>query len=188
MRLILVAAPGAGKSQQSKMIVSEFGLTYFSSGMFFRDYFGRENIFQGYKKEDFDRGILCSDDIVNSMVKISLPFDNYLLDGYPRTLPQVEFLDEDICKNGIDYRVIHLDVPLEVCRERLVRRGSLEARSDDQERVIIDRLNIYERLTGLVVEHYRARGLLIETSGLGSIEDVSSRLREKIKTYKDGHL
>jgi adenylate kinase len=128
-----------------------------------------------------DSGGYVSDDITNSIVAERLAqrdcADGFLLDGYPRTVPQVETLDAALAAAGTSLdAVVSLVADVEEVVLRLLKRAEIEGRSDDNEDTIRVRLQVYAEQTAPLLEIYRSRGLLVEVDGLGPIEDVSQRL------------
>lgn len=185
MRLILVAPPGAGKSEQAKRLVREFNLTYISTGSIFRNHFATHDRFGTYTKAQFNSGILCDDDTTNKLVEQSLPEDNYLLDGYPRTLPQGRFFQASMTKRDLVYRVVFLSVPESVSMGRLLKRKGIEGRADDADAVIRNRFKVYKEQTSPLIPFYKKLGILIEQKGTGELEQIFKELKAKIeRAYK----
>jgi adenylate kinase len=128
-----------------------------------------------------DSGGLVSDEITNAVVAERLTESDcvagFLLDGYPRTLQQVEALDDFLASSGQSLdAVISLLADVDEVVDRLLKRAEVEGRSDDTVDTIRRRQAIYRRETEPLLEVYRDRGLLVEVDGLGAVEDVSARL------------
>ncbi len=186
MRLILMGPPGAGKGTQAKVVAERFGIPAISTGDIFR-----ENVSEGTElgrkaKEYMDAGEYVPDEITNLMVRNRIDEPDaepgFLLDGYPRTLAQVEELDGMIQYTGhrLD-AVVVLAVDSEELIKRLLERAQTEGRADDTEEVIRRRQEVYAEQTEPLIEVYRERDLLIEVDGMGEVDDVTARIFEALK-------
>jgi adenylate kinase len=189
MRLILMGPPGAGKGTQAKTIGDHFGIPAISTGDIFR-----ANVSEGTElgleaKRYMDAGEYVPDEVTNLMVRNRIDEDDakpgFLLDGYPRTLQQVEELDGMISFTGhkLD-AVVVLTVNSEELVQRLLQRAKTEGRADDTEDVIRRRQEVYSEQTEPLIGVYRERGLLIEVDGLGEIDDVTKRIFEALDTVQ----
>ncbi len=207
MRLVLVGPPGAGKGTQAQFIAEHLGVPTISTGDIFR-----ANVSQGtplglQAKAFMDRGDLVPDDVTIDMVRIRLAEDDarqgFLLDGFPRTVPQAEVLDNMLVDAGVK-----LDVVLElvVDDDEVIRRlsgrrtcrscnhiwhvdfdppavegvcdidgGELYQRDDDQADTIANRLTVYADATSPLVNYYAGRGLLIGIDATGPVDDITQR-------------
>lgn len=181
MRLIIMGPPGAGKGTQAKFIADHFGIPAISTGDIFR-----ANVTSGTElgveaKRYMDAGEYVPDAVTNLMVqgRIEEPDaePGFLLDGYPRTLAQVEELDGMIKNTGhaLD-AVVVLTVDQDEVVDRLLQRAQIEGRADDTAEVIRRRQELYAEETAPLIEVYRDRGLLIEVDGLGEITEVTERI------------
>ena len=181
MRLILMGPPGAGKGTQAKFVAARFGIPAISTGDIFR-----ANVSQGTPlgveaKRYMDAGEYVPDEVTNSMVanRITEPDaqPGFLLDGYPRTLAQVEELDSMIAATGhaLDVVVV-LTADEDVLVQRLLARAVTEGRADDTEDVIRRRQEIYGEQTTPLIDVYRGRGLLVEVDGLGEVDEITGRI------------
>ncbi len=173
--------PGAGKGTQAKFVAQHFGIPAISTGDIFR-----ANVSQGTPlgkeaQRFMDAGEYVPDEVTNSMVRNRIDeadaVPGFLLDGYPRTLAQVEELDGMIGFTGhrLD-AVVVLTVDDDVLVERLLQRAAVEGRADDTEDVIRRRQELYGEQTAPLIEVYRDRDLLIEVDGLGEVDDVTQRI------------
>lgn len=181
MRLILMGPPGAGKGTQAKYVAERFGIPAISTGDIFR-----ANVSSGTElgveaKRYMDAGEYVPDEVTNLMVRNRIDEDDaepgFLLDGYPRTLAQVDELDGMINHTGhkLD-AVVVLTVNSEELIARLLQRAKTEGRADDTEEVIRRRQEVYAEQTEPLIDVYRERGLLIEVDGLGEINEVTERV------------
>jgi adenylate kinase len=181
MRLLIMGPPGAGKGTQAQRISEHYGIPAISTGDIFRAMKTAETPLGRQLRAILDSGGYVSDEITNAIVaeRLTQPdcADGFLLDGYPRTLQQVETLDDILAAGGrkVD-AVISLIADVEEVVGRLLRRAQIEGRADDTAETIRRRQVIYAKETEPLLGVYRARGLLVEVDGLGAIDEVSSRL------------
>ena len=181
MRLILMGPPGAGKGTQAKYVAERFGGPAISTGDSFR-----ANVSQGTElgveaKRYMDAGEYLPDEVTNLMVRNRIDEDDakpgFLLDGYPRTLAQVDELDGMIKHPGHQLdAVVVLTVDSDEIVARLLHRAQVEGRTDDTEEVVRRRQEVYGEQTEPLIDVYRERGLLIEVDGLGEIDEVTERV------------
>ena len=181
MRLILMGPPGAGKGTQATFVADHFGIPAISTGDIFRANVSRGTELGVKAKAFMDSGEYVPDEVTNLMVRNRIDEPDaapgFLLDGYPRTLAQVEELDGMIRHTGhaLD-AVVVLTVDQDEVVERLLQRAQTDGRADDTAEVIRRRQEIYGEETAPLIEVYRGRGLLIEVDGLGEIADVTQRI------------
>jgi adenylate kinase len=181
MRLIILGPPGAGKGTQAARIAEHYGIPAISTGDIFRANIKNETELGRQVKEILASGGYVSDEITNAIVADRLAQDDcapgFLLDGYPRTLAQVDALDEMLAGRDSELdRVLELVVDDEVVVARLLKRAEIEGRADDTEEVIRERMAIYHRETRPLSDTYRGRGLLVEVGGGGDVDEVTERI------------
>ncbi len=181
MRLILMGPPGAGKGTQATVVASHFRIPAISTGDIFRaNVAGRTPL--GLEAQRFmDRGEYVPDEVTNAMVRDRLGRQDaavgFLLDGYPRTLAQVDELDRMLKDNGAALNaVVSLSVDQDELVARLLQRAQVEGRADDTEDVIRRRQQVYQEQTSPLLSVYRDRGLLREVDGMGEIDAVTHRI------------
>jgi len=185
MRLIIMGPPGAGKGTQAKFIAEHFKIPAISTGDIFR-----ANVSEGTElgleaKRYMDAGEYVPDEVTNLMVRnrIDEPdaVSGFLLDGYPRTVAQVEELDGMIRFSGhaLD-AVVCLTVDQDEIVARLLQRAQVEGRADDTEDVIRRRQEVYLEQTDPLIEVYRSRGIVHEIDGLGEVHEVTARIFEAL--------
>ncbi|OII33851.1 adenylate kinase [Curtobacterium sp. MMLR14_010] len=181
-RLIIVGPPGAGKGTQAGRIAESFGIPAVSTGDIFR-----KNVTEGTPlgveaKAIMDAGDYVPDSLTNELVKSRLQESDaeqgFLLDGYPRTVGQVGYLDALLAEHGtaID-AVIRLVADQDALVARLLKRADEQGRSDDNEETIRRRQQVYVEQTAPIVDAYQQRGLVLEVDGLGAIDEVGDRIQ-----------
>ena len=181
MRLIIMGPPGAGKGTQAKFIAEHFKIPAISTGDIFR-----ANVSEGTPlgieaKRYMDAGEYVPDEVTNRMVRnrIDEPdaVNGFLLDGYPRTLAQVEELDGMIGFTGHQLdAVICLTVDQDEIVQRLLQRAQVEGRADDTEDVIRRRQEVYLEQTEPLIAVYGERGIVVEVDGMGDVHEVTERI------------
>jgi adenylate kinase len=218
MRLVLVGPPGAGKGTQAQVIAGRLGVPQISTGDIFRTNVGHGTELGILARSYMDRGDLVPDEVTVQMVRERLAEPDagvgFLLDGFPRTVPQAEQLD-DILREATG---VKLDVVLElvVDDEEVVRRlagrrtcrscgrifhidfdpptkpgicdvdgGELYQREDDREETVRHRLEVYYDQTAPLIAFYAARGVLIGIDAMGPVDDVTERALEALRRFGD---
>jgi len=210
MRLIFLGAPGVGKGTQADLIAAKFGLPKISTGDILREAVRNKTPMGVQAKACMDQGKLVPDSVVVGIVrdKLAEPIcaRGFLLDGFPRTVPQAEELTALLKARGLQIdRVINVSVPREDIVRRLTGRrscpkcqavfhveftppkrggvcdrcgGELMQRSDDTRETVENRLVVYEEQTAPLIAYYRQRGLLSDVDGTGKVEQVQQRVAE----------
>ncbi|HVQ17479.1 MAG TPA: adenylate kinase [Actinomycetes bacterium] len=181
MRLVLMGPPGAGKSTQARFVAEHFKIPAISTGDIFRANVSEGTPLGVEAKRFMDAGEYVPDEVTNPMVRNRIDEPDarpgFLLDGYPRTLAQVEELDGMVALTGhrLDAAVA-LRVDEDELVPRLLQRAQLEGRADDTESVIRRRLEVYAEETAPLIEVYRDRGILVEVDGSGQADEVTRRI------------
>ncbi len=210
MRLIFLGAPGVGKGTQADLIAAKFGRPKISTGDILREAVRNKTPMGMQAKVCMDQGQLVPDSVVVGIVKEKLAEPTcgkgFLLDGFPRTVPQAEDLGAMLKARGLRLdRVINVSVPREGIVGRLTGRRScpkcqavfhveftppkragvcdrcgseLMQRSDDRRETVENRLVVYEQQTAPLIAYYRQRGLLSDIDGAGTVEQVQQRVVE----------
>lgn len=183
-RLLIVGPPGSGKGTQATFIADAFGVPAISTGDIFRHHITNQTELGVRVKAIVDAGDYVPDDLTNELVadRLSEPdaAKGFLLDGYPRTLDQVRFLDELLASDGKLEAVIRLTADQDELVRRLTHRAHEQGRADDTEDAIRHRQNVYAKQTAPILDVYRERGLLVEVDGIGSVDEVAARIREAL--------
>tara|TARA_A100001015_G_scaffold51903_1_gene57020 strand:- start:3691 stop:4329 length:639 start_codon:yes stop_codon:yes gene_type:complete len=212
MKILLIGPPGGGKGTQAKKLSSKFNIPQVSTGDMLRDHVKKMSKLGIKAKEFMDQGELVPDELILKMMKSKLSDDNckngYILDGFPRTLPQAKGLDSllDNIDSNLD-KVIIIKVDDDVIIDRMggrrVHKNSgriyhikynppknegldditnelLSIRSDDKKETVKNRLKIYHDLTKPLINFYNLKNILFEVDGQNEIEDVFSSIINKL--------
>ena len=213
LRLIIFGRQGAGKGSQCARLAAHFGIPHISTGDMLRASAATGSEFGRTVKAIMDDGGLVSDEIMEGVVRERLAMPDaeagFLLDGYPRTPPQAEFLNSILAPGGVDL-AINLEVPEDVVLERITKRrvcvtcghiysvdsppkngwlcdvdgGEVVQRADDTEDAVRKRLDLYAAETLPLVPFYAERHLLVEVDGLGSPDEVFDRLLAAVESRR----
>ena len=183
IRILLIGPPGAGKGTQAALLAKHFGIPAISTGDIFRENVRNETPLGLEAKAFMDRGEYVPDTLTNALVRDRLNQDDaaagFLLDGYPRTIDQVQELDDILEETEAKLDVVvQLTADAEELLRRLSGRAQEQGRSDDTPDVIKRRLDVYEEQTAPLIDIYASRSLVAKVNGLGEIGDVTNRIIE----------
>jgi adenylate kinase len=211
-RVVLLGPPGAGKGTQAKLLQEEFGAVQISTGDILRQAVADKTALGGEAAAYISRGALVPDDLIVNLVAERLKEKDcargFLLDGFPRTIPQAEGLDEILDKMGLRLNgVLSVQVPENILIKRLAGRrtcrqcgalthvafntpktagvcdrcgGELYQREDDKEETVAHRLEVYRAQTAPLVDYYQKRGLVRVIDGVGEIGVIRARIIEAL--------
>jgi adenylate kinase len=190
MRLILMGPPGAGKGTQAKVVSGRLGIPAVSTGDIFRANVSEGTPLGVEAKRYMDAGDYVPDEVTNGMVRDRLAqadaAGGFLLDGYPRTVAQVEELDSMLADAGTSLdAVVVLTVDDEELIQRLLHRADTEGRTDDTEDVVRHRQEVYNQQTAPLLAVYADRGMLVEVDGMGAVDEVSERIFSALEKVRD---
>lgn len=180
-RILLLGAPGVGKGTQAGRLVTRLGIPQISTGDMLRAAVAAGTPLGREAKGLMDRGELVPDSVVIAVAEARLQQPDtergFILDGFPRTTEQALALDRILQKLGrrLD-RCLVLSVDEDALIERLQKRARIEGRSDDTEEAIRNRMRVFRQQTAPLIEYYRAKGILVQLDGLGSVEEVAQRI------------
>lgn len=183
IRILLIGPPGAGKGTQAALLAIRYSIPAISTGDIFRQNVTDETPLGVEAKGYMDRGEYVPDALTNALVKDRLSqadaVNGFLLDGYPRTLDQVEKLDEVLTENDTKLDVVvQLRADSEELVARLANRAIEQGRTDDTPEVIRKRQEVYENQTAPLIDVYASRSLVAMVDGLGEIDAVTARIHE----------
>jgi len=209
MRMILVGPPGAGKGTQAKLLCAKWGIPQIATGDMLREAKEAGTPLGVQAAEYMTRGALVPDDVVIGLVgerlKASDAQSGFLLDGFPRTVPQAEALGKLLANKASTLdAVVQLDVPRDLLVERAVLRrtdkrtgqiyhlkynppplgAELEHRADDQPETVAKRLDAYEAMTAALLPYYEAKGLLRRVDGTLSPSEVTKEILQCLEGTK----
>lgn len=175
MKLLFIGPPGAGKGTQAARVAARLDIPHVSTGEMFRHHVGQGTELGRRVKAIMDEGDYVPDSITVAMLEERIAEDDaadgYILDGFPRTLPQVDALDALIGEAGLD-RVVLFRANEDVLAERMLSRG----RDDDTEETIRNRFQVYNEQTEPLVALYRDRDVVVEVDGMGDIDEITERV------------
>jgi adenylate kinase len=184
-RILIMGPPGAGKGTQATAIADHYGVPAISTGDIFRANVAARTALGETARRYMEAGEYVPDDVTNQMVRGRLSEDDcrtgFLLDGYPRTLDQVAWLDKVLADFGVALdAVVALAVAEDELVRRLVRRAEIDQRADDTEEVIRRRQQVYAEETTPLLTEYESRGLLVSVEGTGTQDEVAARVFEAL--------
>ena len=211
-RVVLLGPPGAGKGTQAKLLQDKFGVCQISTGDILRKAVAEQTPLGKEASQYINRGALVPDSVIVDLVAARLQEKDcekgFILDGFPRTIPQAKSLDAILKQRGIGLNsVLSVQVPQDVVIERLAGRrtcrscgalshvtfsppkkagicdrcgGELYQRDDDREETIAHRLKVYDDQTAPLLDYYRGQGLLREIDGVGAVDEIRARVTAAI--------
>lgn len=183
MNLIFLGPPGVGKGTQAKLICDYFDITHLSTGDMLRAEINNESDIGKTAKSFIDQGALVPDEVLLNIIDSRLSDSNvqngYLLDGFPRTIPQAKGLNDILKNNGqkLD-AVVSLTANENELIERLIKRGRDSGRSDDTPEIIKQRQEVYWKQTSPLINFYKDENLIKEIDGIGEINEIKNRILE----------
>ncbi len=180
-RLLLVGPPGAGKGTQAAILAETFGVPAISTGDIFRSNVANETLLGLQVKAIMEAGEYVPDALTNEIVADRLSQADarvgFLLDGYPRTIDQVNELDRILATDNTALDVVVLlEADTDVVVARLLKRANEQGRADDTEEVIRNRMDVYAEQTSPLIDVYDKRHLVVRVDGLGAVADVTARI------------
>jgi len=186
LNLVLFGPPGAGKGTQAEKLIDKYELVHLSTGDILRSEIKNKTELGVKAKSYMDKGELVPDSVVIGMIESKLDQNSkakgFIFDGFPRTTPQAEALDELLDKKGNPIsKMLALEVEHEELVKRLLNRGKDSGRADDQNQEVIEnRIKVYHKETSPLINFYSKQGKFQGIQGMGSIDDIFCRLCETI--------
>jgi len=182
LNIVLFGPPGAGKGTQSERLIEKYDLVHLSTGDIFRSNIKGETDLGKLAKSYMDKGQLVPDSVTIDMLRSKvLKYSNpngFIFDGFPRTNAQANALDEFLStQNTAITLMLALEVEEEELKSRLLKRAEVSGRADDADPAIIEnRIRVYNNETAPVKDYYLQQGKYISIDGIGSIDEITSRL------------
>jgi len=177
MRVLMLGAPGSGKGTHGARVAAHHGVPHVSTGELLREQIAADSELGRIAQPYMERGDLVPDHVILSMVVDRLmnpvPAAGYVLDGFPRTLPQAKAAYEVALAAGLTLDAV---VCLEIGHDELIRRLSGRGRADDTSETIVHRIEVYEAQTLPLLDYYDGRGILHRIDALGAIDEVTARV------------
>lgn len=185
-RFLIMGPPGVGKGTQAERLAKHFSIPTISTGSLFREHVRKETSLGLEIRELLAMGRYVSDEITNTVVaeRLTQPDaeQGFILDGYPRTLAQVDALDAILAQRSAELdAVIVLEADRDQLIERILLRAVEQDRSDDTPEVVTHRLDVYSRETAQLISAYDARGLVVRVDGTGLPHVVADRITEALR-------
>lgn len=189
MRLLMLAAPGAGKGTQGARIAEHFRITHIATGDRLRDEVERATPLGKRVQEQTSRGELVADDVIIEMLRGPMveatKAGGYVLDGFPRTLEQVKAGRRVAKELGVAAQAaLYLTVDDDELVRRLLHRAETEGRADDNEKTIQNRLALFHEVTQPVVDFYAQRGMVITVDAMRSIDEVAEEILARLEALQ----
>ena len=183
--VLLLGVQGSGKGTQAKRIASDYGLAHIATGDMLRSAMSDGSELGEKVRPIYDSGGLVPDDLMIELIRDRLAQDDteagFILDGFPRTMPQAEALDTMLAEIDRPLTVVfELQVPDTVAIERLSKRAEEEGRADDTPEAIATRIDLYHRETEPLVSHYRLAGNLVGIHGNRPENEVFAEIQEAL--------
>jgi adenylate kinase len=186
VNVLLLGPQGSGKGTQAKRIQSEYGVPHIATGEILRDAIAAESELGRRVKPIVESGRLVPDDLMIELIRERLGADDaqegFILDGFPRTLPQAQALDGMLAEIGRELSIVfgfQLDDRIGI--DRMLKRAEIEHRKDDSPEAIAQRLELYHRETEPLVGHYRAQGNLVGIHAERTVDQVFAEIQETLE-------
>ena len=189
MNIVLFGGPGSGKGTQSEKLIEKYGLHHISTGEVLRDHIKRETELGKIAKQYIDEGQLIPDDLMIRILddvieKEAKDKPGVIFDGFPRTIPQAEALNELLKKRDKElHAVIGLEVPDDELVARMINRGKLTGRADDNEETIQKRLKVYHNQTSPLKDHYKKQNKYVAIDGKREIDSIFNSIVEELDKH-----
>lgn len=183
LRAVLIAPPGAGKGTQGDRIAEIYGIPHVSSGEVLRSEVERQTPMGRQIAKELEAGDLVDDRTVSAVIfeRLAQSPGGFILDGFPRTAGQAAGTEKWTVSAGVPLdAAIELQVPHDELLDRIRRRSVASPRSDDAQRTVMHRLDVYDREAAGLLSFYDQRGILIRVDGTGDVDAVTDRIRRQL--------
>lgn len=189
MNIVLFGGPGSGKGTQSEKLIKKYGLHHISTGEVLRDHMKRETELGKIAKKYIDEGQLIPDDlmiqILDTVLEDAKEKPGVIFDGFPRTIPQAEALNDLLQKRGKElHAVVGLEVPDEELVKRMINRGKETGRADDNEETIKKRLHVYHNQTSPLRDHYKKQNKYLAIDGNRDIDHIFDSITKELDKHQ----
>ena len=187
LNIVIFGAPGSGKGTQSDKLIDHYNLFHISTGDVLRDNIRRGTELGKIAKGYIDQGQLVPDELIIDILAQVLDENKdqaaqgVIFDGFPRTIPQAEALEQLLADRGAQIdAVVGLEVPEEELIKRILLRGQMSGRADDNEETARKRLEVYHNQTSPLKAYYEEQGKYRAINGLGSIDGIFELIKEAL--------
>ena len=190
MNIVIFGAPGSGKGTQSELIIEQHGLHHISTGEVLRDEIAKGSELGKIVDSYISKGHLVPDELIISILDHILDEKimrkGVIFDGFPRTINQAKVLQKMLNKRGTDISaVIGLEVPKDELVDRLLKRGKMSGRSDDNKDTIVQRIQVYHKNTEPLMDYYKEASIYFPIEGAGLVECIASQITDVLKPILD---
>ena len=185
MKLLIMGPPGVGKGTQAKILSEKLNVIHFSTGEILRTEIQKDTKVGKIAKSYIDYGNLVPDDfilkIISKKISVNIPNKGYLLDGFPRTMPQAIGFDSLLNEIGHNLNAaINLTADEDELIKRILERGKISGRSDEAVDIVKKRQKIYWSQTAPLIKYYRDKDILKNIDGIGEIKEITKKILKVI--------
>jgi len=189
MRILILGPPGSGKGTQGKLLSERLGVPAISTGDILRAAVREGTPLGRQAQAIMAKGELVPDDLMIGLIRERVAQrdarEGFILDGFPRTVPQAEALEALLSGNGDALSaVLNFSVPEPELVERMLQRARAEGREDDRPETIRERLRVYRDKTEPLIGYYRKKDLVVEVPGVGTIPEITARVESALKSVR----
>ncbi|AAQ65952.1 adenylate kinase-like kinase [Porphyromonas gingivalis AJW4] len=189
LNVLIFGAPGSGKGTQSEELIRRYGFRHISTGELLRAEIKAQTELGQAAAGYINEGHLVPDslivDMMEKLISTLVDTEGIIFDGFPRTIPQAEAMETMLAHHGwkVDI-VLNLQVPEEMLIERLLNRGKVSGRSDDNIETIRKRLDVYANETAPLVDFFTRKNVLHNVVGTGTIEEIALRIAPIVDKFR----
>jgi adenylate kinase len=188
MRILLLGPPGSGKGTQGKLLSERLGVPAISTGDILRQAVKDGTTLGRQAQAIMAKGDLVPDDLIVNLIRDRIGRSDagagFILDGFPRTVPQAEALETMLSGNGDGLSaVLNFSVPEPELVERMLQRAKAEGREDDRPETIRERLRVYRDKTEPLIGYYRKKDLVADVPGVGTVPEITARVENALRRF-----